>query len=188
MQLTNVLAVLALAVASTKAIAIPNNLSEGVYQTYTDENGKVITEKLDTRLTTVGGTSSPSSPLKRSPDYYFCGCGFNMNPGNTDAAVADIKNQLNNIGFNGTPPGRSVYSIRGDGNQRVVAFLCNRDSANWAVLGNQFGGYLAEITGRCGRYIAGTYSNNNKYVAGYMRYGDGLDFCGASTTSPAHSC
>lgn len=106
-----------------------------------------------------------------------------MNPGNCDGAVADLKAQMPGaIG-----PFLAWFSIRND----VVAFACNRGGDSAFAYVPSYTTALERITAACGRYIAGSYhwgDNGYPYIVGYMRYHNGLDFCAASTTSPADRC
>lgn len=129
----------------------------------------------------------------------WCGCGFDMNHGNCDAAVADLIEQTGHGDGVSCNLGDSYYSIRGD----VVAFACNNwptsvdtsaDKFQWTDW--QLTNSYATITKLCGWYVAGT--NNwdggwwkidfNTPNIGYMRWSEGLDFCYDATISPRGSC
>jgi hypothetical protein len=83
----------------------------------------------------------------------------------------------------------------------VVAFACNDDFGqnpgrpNAGIDTNYITEGYSFITQKCGSYIAGTMiyldlapTTDNSPFLGYMRYSDGLDFCGAGEGSPASSC
>jgi len=118
-----------------------------------------------------------------------CGCGFNMNPGNTNGAVQKLKDQLKSMQDNHEriPAGSAVSQTYGG----VVAFICHKKVNAYpvTVLPDQYGGMLEEVTDHCGLYVAGTWNGFALFrvEAGYMRYRPGLDFCHDSITSPAHS-
>ncbi|KAF2621065.1 hypothetical protein BU25DRAFT_355174, partial [Macroventuria anomochaeta] len=102
----------------------------------------------------------------RGEGHIWCGCGFNMNAGDTDAAVADLKGQLDRMASGGTIC-LAYYSIRGG----TVAFACNRSDRSKRIDGDNFAGYLRAITSSCGLYIAGTYQvfdDAYPLMAGYM--------------------
>ncbi|KAH7371950.1 hypothetical protein BKA66DRAFT_572518 [Pyrenochaeta sp. MPI-SDFR-AT-0127] len=186
MRFSNLASLLALA-ASAQAWVIPEGSTDGSYSVTINENGVETHTKLaesDAEILYLNESDLSSDALqRRGRDQVWCGCGFNMNPGNCDAAVADLKNQLSNL----IPSGTAFYSIRGD----VVAFACNRGSSNWIMNGNAYGEQLVHITNLCGRYIAGSRQageDNRALIVGYMRYSNGADFCGASTSSPANHC
>ncbi|KAI9162987.1 insecticidal toxin complex protein [Paramyrothecium foliicola] len=61
---------------------------------------------------------------KRATGHSFCGCGFNLNHGDCDAAVADLKEQVSRAGTLWLGGGLCWYSIRG----AAVAFICNHNS------------------------------------------------------------
>jgi hypothetical protein len=170
-------------VASSQAFIIPANNTEGVYKVVTADGSEV-----HTRTANIGDHSNASldsihAPDRRDNGQYWCGCGLNMNTGNCDAAVSNLKNQLDSYGA--IPAGQSYYSIRGD----VVAFACNRDPNNpsqpWD--GYYFGTVTVGITSQCGNYIAGSYQAFNT-IFGYMRYSNGINFCADSTNSPSNRC
>jgi hypothetical protein len=106
-----------------------------------------------------------------------------MNPGNTDAAVADLKNQLGggktSTGATSSrhftnhacsllgaqvPARQSYYSIRGD----VVAFACNRRDGPTTLSGRTYAVSLESITRSCGLYIAGAQELNIPIIVGYQ--------------------
>ena len=110
-----------------------------------------------------------------------------MNHGDTDAAVNDLANQLQNgIGAGGIGPGLAWYSIRGS----AVAFVCNRGTRQPTVLPSVVGNGNAAITSACGSYIAGTWRIDPEYYIdyGYMVMEPGLDFCGHAEGSGSGSC
>lgn len=139
-----------------------------------------------------------------SQDYGFgdgvleiwCGCGYNLNHGDCDAAVSDLKRQTG--GGQSIAMGLAFYSIRGG----VVAFSC----ATWPDSSDTYGDpfewdveeitlSLAAITKLCGWYVAGTANymdwgatDWNSPLIGYMQYYNGLDFCYAANGAAAGRC
>ncbi|KAJ8118084.1 hypothetical protein OPT61_g856 [Boeremia exigua] len=173
MRVSSSFATLALA-ASAFAWKIPQGTTDGVYKVETLADGSTVHTKIidaadiDRNQPLVPGVSlAPINALsKRFHDQVWCGCGYNMVPGDCDAAVADLKTQLRPSIIN---PGLAYYSIRG----RVVAFVCNRGSGNWLVFPQNLADSLATITNRCGWYIAGARQQGNDDQAllyGYQRW------------------
>lgn len=138
------LASVALFLAAASSFKLPAGLDDGFYRVYLDSNGNEIHEPANATMLTPLSKPVPriSKASARTPFdarrsgslaprfgqgvlQSWCGCGFNMNPGDCDAAVADIKNQVNIPGQDGVliPWGMSYYSIRGS----VVAFACDDD-------------------------------------------------------------
>ncbi|KAJ4305110.1 hypothetical protein N0V90_000640 [Kalmusia sp. IMI 367209] len=120
----------------------------------------------------------------------WCGCGFNLNHGDTDAAVADLEAQADRLGKIGHPY-LAHYSIRGG----TVAFACNPDYYEDAPYNGWFVvRILQQVTKKCGLYVAGTstYSdivNENIFpLIGYMQYYSGLPFCDKATGSGQGHC
>ncbi|KAF1825220.1 uncharacterized protein K489DRAFT_429513 [Dissoconium aciculare CBS 342.82] len=177
------------AAALTHAFTIPREITaDGVYKVVTRDDGtEVHTKVADIDIeSTVALTSAADEHdiLKRSVrGQIWCGCGYTMNPGNCDAAVQDLKNQMGKyIG-----PHLSFYSIRSN----VVAFACNQGSQNVYADAGTYGTQLQKITSACGRYIAGSLDlvgGSNPFIVGYMRYSNGLDFCRDSTISGNNRC
>jgi hypothetical protein len=91
----------AFALASlVQGFAIPADTKEGVYAVSKRDDGT----ELHTRVAEATDyepndsalvSDNPADILKRGyRNQIWCGCGFNMNPGNCDAAVQDLKNQM----------------------------------------------------------------------------------------------
>lgn len=105
-----------------QAYTLPDNASDGVYSAKM-QNGVEVHERISdfpssTELKTKRDSVSATSPIPRlfarqAQTMSFCGCGFNMNPGNCDEAVAVLKDHLDvnhNTGFWGE---FSFYITRG---------------------------------------------------------------------------
>jgi hypothetical protein len=169
--------------AFSQAFIIPSDTTEGVYKVVTADGSEVHTRIANIVNHSNASLDNSDALDRRDNGQYWCGCGLNMNAGNCDAAVSDLKYQLDSYGA--IPAGQSYYSIRGD----VVAFACNRDTNNpsqpWD--GSYFGVVAAGITSQCGNYIAGSYQAFNT-IFGYMRYSNGINFCADSTNSPSNRC
>ncbi|KAH8689829.1 hypothetical protein BGW36DRAFT_364573 [Talaromyces proteolyticus] len=185
-------------------VALPNGDkldSSEVTQFVTDENAlKTLTSRADNFSP---DRKTISKRYYESSQYGFgdgildiyCGCGFNLDPGNCDAAVADLKNQVGSDAQ--IPMNMAWYSIRGN----VVAFACTRPESidNYNKPSDSDANYLTisyeDITHFCGWYVAGTAmyvpfwatEYNQPYVE-YMQYYDGLDFCYQSTGSSEDHC
>ncbi|KAF1847773.1 uncharacterized protein K460DRAFT_414455 [Cucurbitaria berberidis CBS 394.84] len=190
MRFVNIATVCAL-LTLAGAFVIPSDVSDGVYEVVTREDGTEVHNKISSSPeikrdpTGVTPFNKVGALERRQNDRIWCGCGFNMNPGNCDAAVADLKNQMKPSFVNA---GQSFYSIRGD----VVAFACNRSpNRSWLLVASNYANALGRISGSCGRYIAGATEFGDPgqaLIVGYQRYARGDNFCAASTSSPANHC
>lgn len=101
MRFTNIITTFALA-ASVSGWKIPENTQDGVYVVDTLEDGTEVhtkiaeTADIDRSIPedVLNMSPVPTSELeKRAPGQIWCGCGFDMNRGNCDAAVDDLKRQ-----------------------------------------------------------------------------------------------
>jgi hypothetical protein len=128
-------------------------------------------------------------------DEMYCGCGFNMNIGNTNEAVLRLKMELQ-LWWDADvyiPAHNRIFSIVKD----VVAFYCNGDK-DVRVHPDELHLATQKITEACGSYIAGTqrsvfftvfpWPRKDHWDLGYMRYRPGLDFCHDAVTSPVNHC
>jgi hypothetical protein len=206
--------ILAAIASSTAAFVLPAGLRDGTYFVHYNEEGREVHQPVETVNSTTldkrqevldveGLSFSPLSKRQRPVDNFSCGCGYTLNPGDCDAAVADLTNQLNHGGGPNNcgviPRERAWYSIRGS----VVAFACVGLLADEPIVicGKDLADSLSAVTGRCGRYMAGTmmrtmYSPNLEIgiapsgaaALGYMRYSDGLDFCKHAEDDRATKC
>ena len=179
--------------SSVTAFVIPQGQADGAYSVHLDSRGNEIHARLPdvaepneihARLPNAPEvTVREASPIVARALLTYCGCGINLNHGNTDAANADLVNQLGsgrNIG-----PHLSFYSIRGG----VVAFACNLSDKSVGFSGYQIGQTNPLITSSCGRYVAGSLGEPGFAATGYMRKGaNGGNFCGAALGSSAHKC
>ncbi|KFZ17813.1 hypothetical protein V501_01556 [Pseudogymnoascus sp. VKM F-4519 (FW-2642)] len=175
-----------------QAFVVPSGTANGVYAVTISEDGKEVHTKISDStniqsiqpddVTTVNKLGDLE---RRGNGRIWCGCGFNMDPGNCDAAVESLVAQMGPSIVN---PGLSYYSIH----DNVVAFACNRNpSTGWLLIGDQYRDALARITGSCGRYIAGATQfgdDGKELISGYARWREGDDFCASSTSSPANRC
>ena len=113
-------AALPLLASAVSGFRLPAKRVEGVYRAYYDVSGNEVHERVaDTAGEAANASVLSADLLGKRDTRIFCGCGFNMDTGDCDAAVADLENQFGNLNF--VPPQQSFYSIRGS----VVAFLCN---------------------------------------------------------------
>jgi hypothetical protein len=101
MRFTNIVATFALA-ASVSAWKIPQNTQDGVYTVDTLEDGTEVHTKIASAAdidrsipeSLLDISPVPKSELEtRGAHRIWCGCGFDMNRGDCDAAVADLKRQ-----------------------------------------------------------------------------------------------
>lgn len=182
--LTSVVATLAV-----KAVAfrVPEGTPDGFYRAYM-KDGVEIHEPVSPvdmkAVNTDNKTVATVQPRYDSDWSTWCGCGWDVNPADTDAAVADLMYQLRDRQY--IPTGQAFYSIRGS----VVAFDCSlgfgmtEDSSNVARA-------ISKVKERCGSYTAGTahFASTDRWGnwIGYMR-SPVQDFCAGSTTSPADHC
>ncbi|KAH8812871.1 hypothetical protein F5884DRAFT_317843 [Xylogone sp. PMI_703] len=205
----------------TAGLTLPSDLGDGSYRVYIDDRGLEVHERanetsdgvweivyasspkavnsaravdtLEKRGGTDCGMTNTGLGSQKGCFTTWCGCGFTLNHGDCDAAVADLKTQPEKYGSIG--PYLSHYSIRGS----VVAFACNIrgglngigsvDYSDWMVTR-----VLQVVTDKCGWYIAGTGIYEDLFLddeypeIGYMRYSNGLDFCVAADSASAGSC
>lgn len=165
--------------------------ADGFYLAHLDENGQSIHTLIAAPNNTdfIDGVA-PSMPkpriAKRSSGYCWCGCGYYVNKAGTDAANADLANQIGN-GVT-VREQNCYYSIRGG----IVAFVCNPypTNAGATFFKSNVGGCDAVITADCGLYVAGTYAwgYETSYLVGYMNWYSGLDFLTASIAGTAKGC
>ncbi|KAF2129192.1 hypothetical protein P153DRAFT_404235 [Dothidotthia symphoricarpi CBS 119687] len=165
---------------------IPNDTKDGVYATYTDDSGNEVHELIGKGVEVQSAESTIEARDNRTWQTW-CGCGIGLDHGNTDAAVQDLKNQIgpNQINQNNV----NYYSIRGN----VVAFSCIQEAWFTTSEASYLTNAFAEITSRCGWYIAGTAQLSpdgaaDPSVVGYMQYSNGLNFCGNAASSNRASC
>ncbi|KAK8078728.1 hypothetical protein PG994_002535 [Apiospora phragmitis] len=203
MQFLTILPFLSVLAGSATAFTFPQGQIDGNYRAYVDSNATEVHVNLDTGAVYTIPAAQRAKPLleaaapvdKRQTDAggggdmphnkWHCGCGFNLNHGDCDAAVADMEHQLGD-GYPGAAIDEhmSYYSIRGS----VVAFVCAY-SVGFGYHGSDFANAAAGITGRCGWYIAGTMTTAIEGGnVGYMRYSPGLDFCRNADTAQATHC
>ena len=120
-------------IASASSFTLQVGLQDGFYRAYVDENGGEAHELLNSTLTPRSDTAAAKAPLAIEKRFgtgtlqSWCGCGFDLDHGDCDAAVTDIKNRVNIPGADGDfiPWGEAYYSIRGS----VVAFACDTDDS-----------------------------------------------------------
>jgi len=207
----------ALAAFATAAMLAPD-LPDGVYIAEVDEHGVEVHTRLTIDdLPPLSWTYDPQSTISDSkaaslaqphpsnktiekrnrcnfspsePGDANCGCGFNVDHGNCDAAVADLSNQIG-AGVK-TKLGLNYYSIRGN----VVAFMCPFWDKGYTVPSTGVSSAASWITQHCGPYVAGTWSPSTDgllhladgYSIGYMQYFSGLDFCSQALADDWSCC
>ena len=114
----------------------------------------------------IGASTAPLPPLIEP--VWRCGQGIEMDPGDTDATVAALKDQTPECTTLG--PGKSTAVVVGD----VIAFATNEPS--WertiTVCAADIDLYMSEITKSCGSYVPGTRGKvtpKPSLTIGYMR-------------------
>jgi hypothetical protein len=181
------------------SFTVPDGQSNGFYRAYYDEAGNEVHE-----LVPAGSLNSASPPpvlpnhrysrarrqekvVARTPIQTWCECDYTMNTADTNAANADLENQI----ISGTHqdiiwPGTAFYSIR----NTAVAFVCNVDNMNAIVPKDIVSTSTKDISAACGLFYPGTsriqYSQALDY--GYMNYTTGLNFCHNAEQSGTHTC
>lgn len=178
----------------TGAFQVPKGTTDGFYKVHRHAQGQEIHERVsnfETEATPAEVSVAKQSRIEKRESHWFtwCGCGIELNHGNCDDAVQDLKDQMGST-FWVVGPQTAFYSIRGD----AVAFSCNNadgdalTSADWMT-------QAAEVVTRsCGWYIAGTGQwawitpGANSTDMGYMIWRDGVDFCGDAQGSPDWKC
>lgn len=94
MRFLSVATLLALG-SSIQGFVIPRDSADGLYSITTYENGTEVRTKLEDRPNSFQSAWLPARSLERRDDgQLWCGCGFTLNPQDTDAAVEDMKYQL----------------------------------------------------------------------------------------------
>jgi len=178
--------VLALAtLISSTAITLPTN---GVYHSQLNADGTRNTTKLASTPALI--SRNPASALQIRADSFikqtYCGCGFNVNPTNTDAALAMLHDVL--ITDPVITGGGAYLALYGD----VVAFICNYNAYDLKNLwfGDNIYNAVSYVTIACGKYVAGTVDPGQwRLATGYMRSDDGWPgACEHAITSPVHRC
>ncbi|KAH7385582.1 hypothetical protein DE146DRAFT_667605 [Phaeosphaeria sp. MPI-PUGE-AT-0046c] len=186
MLFTKLTAFFALA-ASIQAWVIPEGAANGVYAVTRDADGKDVHTRIDQAESALEERDADYKLERRFYGQIFCGCGFTLNRGNTDSAVAKLKAQLGGGAGAVIPAHQSFYSITND----VVAFVCSRNDGNGRLPASVLTPELAAITSQCGLYIAGAReigSRDGAAIVGYQRYKNGDNFCATSTSSSADHC
>ena len=170
--------------SGASALVLPAVQPDGLYQVHRSASGEEIHTRIELAPTTTSPSTSPNHLAKRAFGQTHCGCGIKVNAKDTDAAVADLKSQLGKNGHR-INPAMSYYSVRGG----VVAFVCNLDGnavlKAWVDIITQA---AEQITGACGKYVAGSTGAQYNFAIGYMNNAKGLDFCGKALGAPAESC
>lgn len=93
MHLTSI-AVTAILAASVSAWKIPRGTADGFYSARLDAKGVEVHTKLEEIAASIPQMSLVRRVNRRSEGQVFCGCGFDMDHGNCDAAVEGMKGQL----------------------------------------------------------------------------------------------
>jgi hypothetical protein len=100
MRFINIVTAFALGVA-VQAYTIPDGITDGVYAVSIREDGVEVHTRIadsDTGPTldhrAVKAVSQEDNLERREDGRLWCGCGFDMNHGNCDGAVQDLKNSM----------------------------------------------------------------------------------------------
>ena len=191
---TNTEGVFTTSVDAQGGFIVPEDIEQGVYSVFVDENGVAHHTKLN------GTSSAPlidsikqdetatNKVAKRQlgeygPPNIKCSS-QDLDHGWCDEAVADLRGQCGNwLGVKGD---HHIYAVRGN----IAAFFCNRDGPEWATAGrladctsNWIGDYLAKITNYCGWYRGGWTEPHDDWGVppvsiGYHHVGADKVFCG----------
>lgn len=122
-------------------------------------------------------------PVLATKRTVYCGCGKKLNHADTDAAIANLKQQV--TGFHLTRGHKPWSAINGS----VVAFWCNYDlNSMLQVWKGTTEKAIGAINDACGTYIAGSVGGQNEYSFGYMKHEDGLDYCAKALSSSKDRC
>lgn len=197
MKVTSAL-VLSLALPCSEAFRVPEHIKEGVFKVEQLPDGTEKHTMLSDPIVQQGNAPSLIEQLSSShvsrqvrPRWTYetwCGCGIDLNHGDCDAAVADLKHQLGS-GKQWWGPTFAYYSIRGG----VIAFAC---PTGWSTRAgeNLIRDTLEAVTKKCGWYIAGTgkeyisnYDETQAYI-GYMNTHPNQDFCKDAFASNVGYC
>ena len=202
------------AASRTAGFTLPAGLQNGVYRAYYDKDGREVHElvkaaengTVNLRRGTTDSEERSFINKRQSPGFFlydgiWCGCGFNLDHGNCDAAVSNLENQLNVPGGDDSncawiDANMSFYAISND----VVAFACNWQTTV-SICGSDLAYSLQQITNSCGWYVAGTQLLEIDWVTpdpipypvgylnlGYMQYFGGENFCAAATAGTTDHC
>jgi hypothetical protein len=113
----------------------------------------------------------------------FCGCGRNLDAGNTNDAVGGLVNLFDSISQRIVPPYTMMLVHIGS----VVAFACNLGNAQESMPGSQYLNIMRQPVSRmCGR---GTWQDHTLLTVGYMQYSgqSGQQICDAAASSRRRS-
>ncbi|OAQ58719.1 hypothetical protein VFPPC_10945 [Pochonia chlamydosporia 170] len=116
-------------VALCGAISLLGNTTDGTYVVLIDESGNETHKRISDPLVSIEDAPPvydsliEEEELHRRPIVWhiWCGCGFTLDHGHCDAAVADLKSQIGEK-TQYWWSAAAWYSIRGS----VVAFACAR--------------------------------------------------------------
>jgi hypothetical protein len=188
MHVRNLLRVAALTSLTilTSAFTVPSGTADGVYRVHIDEGGVEIHEIVSSlpHRDAAPEPSDPTNILLARTQYQtiYCGCGYNLDHGNCDDAVAALENNIGYEQGSVIPAGTGLYVRVGS----VIAFVCNYGNA----IGTQaqtLASNLQVVTALCGWYVAGTFrvtdTGGDDTAWGYMNWYDGLNFCTAAVGS-----
>jgi hypothetical protein len=177
------------AITAVTAFTLPGGLADGDFVAYLDKDGQEVHEKLSTRALAAPPKVAITTRQNVVNHVTYCGCGFNMNHANCDAAVQAPKNQLpGTIGS-----GLSYYSIAG----AAVAFACNHGYLSAYLTADMVTQSAQRVTDACGWYVAGTdltlemvggIPDEIELSTGYMQYYAGVTFCANADSSSRGSC
>ncbi|KAH7327128.1 hypothetical protein BKA65DRAFT_554691 [Rhexocercosporidium sp. MPI-PUGE-AT-0058] len=180
---------------------IPAGQSDGLYEVFLDEHGLEVHRPLsvtsvEERSTLDVGVlgkrgrfpNTDLTPMERPK--LRCGCGFHMDHGGCNDAVAELRNQFGRSLGASIPAGNAWYSIRSN----VVAFTCAPRSMTgfWPITEESFDHFYIStgwISQDCGSFVAGTVAEvDGGPRHGYMIHYPGLDFCGNAMGSRLDHC
>lgn len=193
--LTVIRSSIAVPLSKVPSFTIPGGLSNGLYKAYYNAAGEEVHELVTAE--DYNSTSLPATPaeyessakrhevVKRWDSYYiWCGCGFNMNAGDTNVANACLANWAASSPVLGGDVAQ--YCIQ----NTAIAFAVNYFSEAVTIPSNLVSNNSPDISYDCGNFVAGT-SALNGFVHldyGYMNYYSGINLGTAPQAGSASVC
>lgn len=176
-------------------LTIREKLPNGLYKLYYNEIGEEVYDLITDDITNLTSSLPSRSKRKnaeklqdesnaRSDHCVFCGCGFNMDRGDTDAANAGL------AGWAASSPRLDGHMGEFMVSNSAIAFVCNYGGQAVTIPSNIVGDEARAVTYACGLYVAGTARiyGYERLDFGYMNHAPGHDICGDVELSDAQDC